>query len=75
MSYSLTVNYHLFSVIATFFNFAKASIGSGSFALPFAVLSAGVLLGSAGMIILGIVRLVMNGWGLPVDNRIDGWTK
>ena len=50
-------NYCLVSVIATFFNFAKASIGSGSFALPFAVLSAGVLLGSAGMIVLGIVRL------------------
>lgn len=44
------------SVVATFFNFAKASIGSGSFALPFAVLSAGVIIGSLGMILLGVVR-------------------
>lgn len=44
------------SVVATFFNFAKASIGSGSFALPFAVLSAGVIVGSLGMILLGVVR-------------------
>ena len=46
----------LYSVVATFFNFAKASVGSGSFALPFAVLSAGVLVGSAGMALLGIIR-------------------
>lgn len=48
----------MYRVIATFFNFAKASIGSGSFALPFAVLQAGVLFGSAGMIVLGVIR-----WG------------
>lgn len=45
------------NVVATFFNFVKASIGSGSFALPFAVLSAGVLFGSAGMIILGVISV------------------
>ena len=45
-----------FSEVATFFNFAKASVGSGSFALPWGILQCGVLLGSAGMILLGIVR-------------------
>ena len=45
-----------FSEVATFFNFAKASVGSGSFALPWGILQCGVLLGSAGMIVLGIVR-------------------
>lgn len=43
-------------VIPTFFNFVKASIGSGSFALPFAVLSAGVIVGSIGMALLGVIR-------------------
>ena len=50
---------HLFSEVATFFNFAKASVGSGSFALPWGILQCGVLLGSAGMILLGIVRCVI----------------
>jgi hypothetical protein len=45
-----------FSEVATFFNFAKASVGSGSFALPWGILQCGVLLGSAGMVLLGIVR-------------------
>ena len=45
-----------FSVVATFFNFAKSSIGSGSFALPIAVLSAGVVVGSAGMVLLALIR-------------------
>ena len=58
MSLLLLTTMTLFScsVVATFFNFAKASIGSGSFALPFAVLSAGVIVGSLGMILLGVVR-------------------
>ena len=47
-----------FSEVATFFNFAKASVGSGSFALPWGILQCGVLLGSAGMVLLGIVRWV-----------------
>lgn len=41
---------------ATFFNFAKASIGSGSFALPWGILQIGVILGSYGMVFLGILR-------------------
>lgn len=45
------------SEVATFFNFAKASVGSGSFALPWGILQCGVLLGSAGMILLGIVSV------------------
>ncbi len=44
------------SEVATFFNFAKASIGSGSFALSWGILKIGVILGSAGMILLGIAR-------------------
>ncbi len=44
------------SNIGTFFNFAKASVGSGSFALPWGILQAGVLVGSAGMCLLGIAR-------------------
>ena len=46
----------LYSEIATFFNFAKASIGSGSFALPWGILQAGVVVGSFGMVLLGIAR-------------------
>ena len=46
----------LFSEIATFFNFAKASIGSGSFALPYGILQAGVVVGGFGMILLGLAR-------------------
>ena len=45
------------SEIATFFNFAKASIGSGSFALPWGILQVGVLVGGLGMILLGLARL------------------
>ena len=44
--------------IATFFNFAKASIGSGSFALPWGILQCGVILGSFGMVFLGLLRYV-----------------
>jgi proton-coupled amino acid transporter len=45
------------NVVATFFNFAKASVGSGSFALPFAIYSAGVVIGSLGMILLGVISV------------------
>ena len=45
-----------YSDVATFFNFAKASVGSGSFALPWGILQAGVLIGSTGMALLGIAR-------------------
>ena len=48
-----------YSEIATFFNFAKASIGSGSFALPWGILQAGVVVGGFGMILLGIARSEM----------------
>ena len=44
------------SNVATFFNFAKASVGSGSFALPWGIMQAGVLVGSLGMALLGIAR-------------------
>lgn len=47
-----------YSFVATFFNFAKSSIGSGSFALPWGILQAGVLVGSAGMALLGIAGYV-----------------
>lgn len=53
LSYLSSLSY---SVVATFFNFAKASVGSGSFALPIAVLSAGVVMGSFGMVLLGVIR-------------------
>lgn len=43
--------------IATFFNFAKASIGSGSFALPWGILQCGVLLGTTGMVYLGALSV------------------
>ncbi|CAI8048051.1 Proton-coupled amino acid transporter 4 [Geodia barretti] len=43
--------------IATFFNFAKASIGSGSFALPWGILQVGVLVGGLGMILLGLASV------------------
>jgi amino acid permease len=43
--------------IATFFNFVKASIGSGSFALPWGILQAGVLVGGFGMILLGLASV------------------
>ncbi|XP_064404830.1 uncharacterized protein LOC135350057 isoform X2 [Halichondria panicea] len=43
--------------VATFFNFAKASIGSGSFALSWGILKTGVILGSAGMVLLGIASV------------------
>ena len=46
----------LSSEVATFFNFAKASIGSGSFALPWGILQAGVIVGGFGMIYLGLLR-------------------
>ena len=45
--------------MATFFNFAKASIGSGSFALSWGILKTGVVLGSAGMVLLSIARCVI----------------
>ena len=41
-----------------FFNFAKAIIGSGSFALPWGILQCGVILGSFGMVFLGLLRYV-----------------
>ena len=44
--------------VATFFNFVKASIGSGSFALPWGIMQAGILVGAAGMALLGIARYV-----------------
>ena len=46
------------SEVATFFNFAKASIGSGSFALPWGIFKIGVVMGVAGMILLSIARCV-----------------
>ena len=49
---------HTHREIATFFNFAKASIGSGSFALPWGILQCGVILGSFGMVFLGLLRYV-----------------
>lgn len=44
------------SEIATFFNFVKACIGSGTFPLPWGILQAGVVVGGFGMILLGIAR-------------------
>lgn len=49
-------SFSLCSNVATFFNFAKASVGSGSFALPWGILQAGVLVGASGMVLLGIAR-------------------
>lgn len=53
----LWVQYFSFhSVVGTFFNFAKASIGSGSFALPWAILKCGIVIGAAGTVLLGLLR-------------------
>ena len=41
-----------------FFNFVKASIGSGSFALLWGILQCGAILGSFGMVFLGLLRYV-----------------
>ena len=49
-------NLYKCSEVVTFFNFSKASIGSGSFALPWAVKQSGILVGSAGLVLLGVVR-------------------
>ncbi|CAI8048052.1 hypothetical protein GBAR_LOCUS26545 [Geodia barretti] len=62
--------------IATFFNFAKASIGSGSFALPWGILQVGVLVGGLGMILLGLARLGQYThpsihWGLVVEGTLN----
>ena len=46
------------SEIPSFFNFVKASIGSGSFVLPWAMKQSGIIVGSAGLILLGVVRWV-----------------
>ena len=44
------------STIAAFFSFAKTSMGSGSFALPWAISQSGVIFGSFGFILIGVVR-------------------
>jgi amino acid permease len=41
--------------VPSFFNFVKASIGSGSFVLPWAMKQSGIIVGSAGLILLGVV--------------------
>ena len=45
------------SAFGTLFNFAKASVGSGSFALPWGLAQAGIILGSIAMLIIGILSL------------------
>jgi len=48
--------YHSISTTTAFISFAKTLIGSGSFALPWAIRQSGVLLGSFGLILIGIIR-------------------
>ena len=45
------------STMDTLVNFAKSSIGAGSFALPWAMLQAGVVLGSVGLTLISWVSL------------------
>jgi len=45
------------SATQAFFNLAKASIGAGSFALPWAIAQAGVLLGAGSLIVISLVSL------------------
>ena len=45
------------STFGSVFNFAKASVGSGSFALPWGIAQAGVLLGSVAMVVIGALSL------------------
>ena len=45
------------STYGAIFNFAKASVGSGSFTLPWGMAQAGVLLGSVAMLIIGSLSL------------------
>ena len=45
------------STFGSVFNFAKASVGSGSFALPWGIAQAGVILGSISMIVIGGLSL------------------
>jgi amino acid permease len=39
------------------FNFIKASIGAGSFALPWALAQAGVVAGSVGLVVFGAISM------------------
>ena len=45
------------STYGAIFNFAKASVGSGSFTLPWGMMQAGVILGSVAMLIIGSLSL------------------
>ena len=45
------------STFGSIFNFAKASVGSGSFTLPWGIAQAGVILGSVAMLVIGGLSL------------------
>lgn len=63
----------------TFFNFAKASIGAGSFALPWAIMQSGLVAGPVALVLIGILSLytmrLMLECKHKVNNSLAPWSQ